>query len=285
LTIPIAIYQEFVMAARRSQDNFPIGPIFIVLGVVVGIPFLIFMACGVGWFFTAIMARRAAVVGIAEEVADMPPPRIVMEQPAAGPNPLVPKALPQPPAPAGVAGKKMIDLIPLINPQLDSVHGRWAVAKNVLHCNDAHFVPRIQIPYQPPREYDFIVVFSQPALRNGISMVMPNPANGNSFFWFLGNDDGSGYGFQANPDVGGQIPGLVKANTICTTTVQVRANSVEGFVNGKQLVNHPTNFADLTCDNWRELRDKSLLAVACDDPTVFHHVRLIEITGQGKKMR
>jgi hypothetical protein len=273
--------------ARRSQSSSMVGPILLIVGLVVGIPLVILMICGGVFIYLGLMARNAAV-----EVANNMPP-IVIERPGDpfGKQPnlnndIVPNALPQPPAPAGIKGKTMVDLIPLINAQADAVHGRWAIANNALHCNDAHFVPRIQIPYQPPREYDFIVVFSQPGLRNGISMVMPNPAIiGNSFFWYLGSEDGSAFGFQANPDKSGRQPGIVKANTIVTTTVQVRANGVKGFVNGKLMLDHPTDFRDLTCDNWRDLRDKSLLAVACDDPTVFHHVRLVEITGKGKKMR
>ena len=42
------------------------------------------------------------------------------------------------------------------------------------------FVPRVQFPYQPPQEYDYVVTFLQPGLRNGISLIMPNP-NGGSF--------------------------------------------------------------------------------------------------------
>lgn len=276
--------------ARRSQSS-PLPLILLILGIVLGIPIVMLMICGGIFVYSAVRAKRA-VEEFANEVNKMPPPQIVIERPNPRPfgNPggdpvLVPNPPPQPPAPKGIAGKTMVDLIPLINAQGDAVHGKWAVEGNVLHCNDAHFVPRIQIPYQPPREYDFIVVFSQPNLRNGISMIMPKPNGGGSFFWYLGSEEGSAYGFQANPDKSGRTPGIVMPNTVVTTTVQVRANSVKALVNGKQVINHVTDYRDLTCDNWRDIRDKTLLAVACDDPTVFHHVRVIEITGQGRKMR
>ena len=84
---------------------------------------------------------------------------------------------------------------------------------------------RAQFPYLLPEEYDFVVTFLQPGLRNGISLVMPNP-HGGSFFWFLGSDNGAGYGFHANPDKRGTIPGLIQANTIHTTKVEVRKKGV-----------------------------------------------------------
>src|SRR5262249_45048870 len=61
---------------------------------------------------------------------------------------------------------KTYDLIPLIDPARDRQHGDWVVQANgELRCDSAHFVPRIHVPYRPPQEYDFTVVFSQPALR------------------------------------------------------------------------------------------------------------------------
>jgi hypothetical protein len=194
---------------------------------------------------------------------------------------LVPNAAVQPPRPRTPVGKPVIDLVPRIDPVRDAIHGRWAVANNVLHCNDAHFVPRVQIPYRPPREYDFIVTFSQPSLRNGISLIMPNPNGGGSFFWYLGGGQGSDFGFWTTLRKGKPLPGLIQAGTAYSTTVQVRRNGVKGLVNGKVLMSHRTDFRDLTCDNWRQLRDTTLLGVACDDPTVFHYVWLVEITGKG----
>ncbi len=286
----------------RSQQGFPLWPIFLILAIVLGIPLLVLLVCGIGMAFTTFMAHKA-VEHVHDEVVNARPPVIVIDPPRPNPFPpappkpgplpnpvfdpngLVPDAPPQPPAPAGVPGKTMIDLIPLINTEADRIHGRWMVHNNVLHCNEGGLVPRIKIPYQPPREYDFVVTFSQPTLRNGISLIMPNPNGGNSFFWFLGSEHGKLYGFHANPNIQGQVDGLIKPKTVTTTVVQVRANTVKGFVNGKQMIGHATNFQDLLCDGWRDIRDKSVLAVACDDPTVFHHVRLIEISGKGTKTR
>jgi hypothetical protein len=198
-----------------------------------------------------------------------------------------PAPVPIPREPVGVPGKTMIDLIPLIDPVKDKVHGnRWEVFNNELHCKGDTFVPRIEIPYLPPEEYDFIVVFSQPKLRNGISLIMPKPNAGGSFFWYLGSGSGTACGFAAAPNNKElKIPGLIQPNTAYTTKVEVRRTSVAGFVDGKECIRHQTDYADLTCDKWRAIRDRRLLAVACDDPTVFHFVRIVEVTGTGSRAR
>jgi hypothetical protein len=192
----------------------------------------------------------------------------------------------KPPPPTGVPGKKQYDLIALIDPSKDAVENRrWEIIDKELHCKDGSFVPRMEIPYRPPEEYDFIVTFSQPGLRNGISLIMPNPRGG-SFFFHIGDGDGSNFGFAGKPaNFDGQAQGLIRVNTAYTTTVQVRRDGVRALLNGKELSNLKTDFSNLTCDNWRQIRDTKLLAVACDDPTVFHYVQIVEITGAGQRTR
>jgi hypothetical protein len=111
---------------------------------------------------------------------------------------------------------------------------------------------------------------------------MPNPTGG-SFFWFLGSEDGQAYGFHGKKE--GRQPGLIKANTIHNTVVQVRKASVRALVDGKEMMRLETNFRDLTCDDWRRIHNTNYVAVACDDPTVFYYVRIVEVTGKGKKGR
>jgi len=180
------------------------------------------------------------------------------------------------------------DLIPLIDPKLDRQHGdRWAVlASGELRCDDQHAVPRIHVPYKPPEEYDFTVVFSQPNLRNGISLIMPKPGGG-QFFWAIGYGGGTEYGFGGVQRTAGRIDGLIKTNTKYETTVQVRRGGVVGCINGRILASHQTNYNDLrnAHEDWRDMKDKTVLAVACDDPTTFHVIRITEVTGQGTRIR
>jgi hypothetical protein len=199
-----------------------------------------------------------------------------------GSGTVVPNAPPMPPMPAELDGKPSVNLVPLANLYKDVVQGRWLVANKVLHCNDGNFVPRIQFPYRPPAEYDFVVTFWQPGLRNGITLIMPNP-NGGSFFWFVGNEGGAGYGFHAKPNKEGRQPGLIRAKSIHTTVVRVRRGSVSGLVDGKELMRLETDFRDLDSDHWRRIPNTDFVALACDDPTVFYYVRIAELSGKGQK--
>jgi hypothetical protein len=180
---------------------------------------------------------------------------------------------------------KTYDLIPLIDPKADRVHGDWVVtASGELRCDSGGLVPRIHVPYRPPQEYDFTVVFSQPNLRNGISLVMPK-ADGTQFFWYVAGG-GKDYGLAAKDgNKGGHYEDMIKANVKYQTTVQVRRDRVRGCLNGRVLLDHRTNFTELNSDNWRDMKDKTILAVACDDPTTFHAVRITEVTGAGTRVR
>jgi hypothetical protein len=207
------------------------------------------------------------------------PLRILPSLPPATP---IANAIPQPEAPPAVAGKKTIDLVPLFDQKKDVALGRWVVVKNTLHCNDMSNVPRIQFPYEPPQEYDYIVTFSQPTLRNGVSLVMPNPKGGMFHFGFGFH---GGWRYDLHGSNFGTVPNMLSANKAYTVTVQVRRDGVKALLDGKELLAHKTDFRDLTCDGYRDMPNKKFLALACDDPTVFHYVQVVEITGAGKPGR
>jgi hypothetical protein len=202
--------------------------------------------------------------------------------PSLPPGTPIANAIPQPEAPPAVAGKKTIDLVGYFDQKKDVVYGRWVVVKNTLHCNDMSNVPRIQFPYEPPQEDDFLVTFSQPNLRNGISLVMPNPRGGMFHFGFGFH---GGWRYELHGFNLGTVASVLSANKPYTVTVQVRRDGVRALLDGKELLAHKTDFRDLTCDGYRDMPNKKFLAVACDDPTVFHYIQVVEIMGAGKPGR
>jgi WD40 repeat protein len=188
------------------------------------------------------------------------------------------------PKPALVSDKGGIDLIPLLDLTTDVVHGKWKMTGKSLECTDSNFIPRVQFPYQPPEEYDFIVTFTQSKLRNGVSLMMPKPQGGGAFFWSIGSSFGSEFYFSARGVKHERSEGLVQSDRLHTTMVQVRKDGVRGYLDGKKIAEH-FDFTTLMSDFWRKMPDTSLLAIGCDDPTIFHSVRVVEVSGPGKKTR
>jgi hypothetical protein len=217
----------------------------------------------------------------------VPPPSAVARvgsNPSPPPSDPIVQAVPNPSPPAEPRGKTTIDLMSLIDPTKDVVHGKWEVKDKTLLCTEKDDVQRIEIPYHPPEEYDLVVVFSQPKMNGGVALVLPNPKGG-SLWWEIGAFTGRSYHLGLDKTYPTMVqPRFLKDNTAYNTTVQVRRDSIRCLLDGKELVNHKTNFSDLAKAGRFELRDATVPGVVCSDPTVFHYLKLVEVTGKGSKI-
>ena len=177
-------------SSANNSDSSTIKLILLIIGLVVGIPAIIavLVVCLV-FTVTFFVVKKTVEVGneFVQEVAKHQDEIQRAQREALDKAKKELKDVPNLPPLRKIPGTNMSDLIGLLDPQKDTVDNRkWEIINKELVCKEGNFVPRIQIPYIPPAEYDFIVTFSQPGLRNGISMIMPNP-NGGSFYFFLGN--------------------------------------------------------------------------------------------------
>ena len=155
-------------------------------------------------------------------------------------------------------------------------------------CSSGIGEERIEIPYQPPAEYDFKIGFTKLSGNNFIIQILSEKAL--PFIWLMSTGGDytfhyvKGYGTGQNKTaVHG--PGIA-ANARHISIVRVRKNGVEAFFDGRPLSKWRTDYADVSIEPFWLLRDNSLLGLATEDAkTVFHSVEVKEITDKGKFTR
>lgn len=185
--------------------------------------------------------------------------------------------------------RRVVNLLKLVDV---ATYGRpadkWTMQNGALVCTRGSFVPKVVIPYEPPEEYDFKIVFSQPKLRNPVCMIMPK--NGASFSWEVGGTNGQ-FAFSIEPPSGGknpvdfQVKGAQQPGRVHTTIVQVRNGGVRAFYDGRPVAQYATDYSDMKTNSWRDIREKNFLAVGCDDPAIFHVIELTEVRGRGRHVK
>jgi serine/threonine protein kinase len=194
------------------------------------------------------------------------------------------------PSPAGRSANLpngAVDLLPIIDLKKDVIHGDWAAEGQVLHCRSQGLLPRIQVPYRPPEEYDYSVTYYQPNLRNGVCLVVPRPNNAGAFLWVIGGNSKK-TAFSTPAESGwmwAEAAAQFQANRRYTTTVQVRRDKVRGLVDGQFVQDVARNDDRLGFSHWYTMRDVSCLGFVCDDPTVFESAYVVELSGKGTRTR
>src|SRR5262245_6543043 len=123
-----------------------------------------------------------------------------------------------PPAAEKPFQPRTLDLVSIIDPDRHVVkgQGKWVKTGKELVCQDQHFAPRVQIPYEPPEEYDLIIKFSQQKLRHAVTAMLPN-RNGGSFLWKVGVHNGNDFELMSTARKPVKSPDLLKASTLHTT--------------------------------------------------------------------
>ncbi|MCX6897380.1 MAG: SUMF1/EgtB/PvdO family nonheme iron enzyme [Verrucomicrobia bacterium] len=179
--------------------------------------------------------------------------------------------------------KNAINLLPLIDLQEDAASGQWKLENGALF--GAKGVACLELPYRPPDEYDFRIVFTPRG--PGVNGCQHIAIAGKQFVWNFGAGKGRLFGFE---EVDGQT---VQASPLSvvgepmrpgkryTSLVEVRHGRVRSYLDGRLLVElNPEQVALNAGDHWR-LRDGSRLGVGTQNQCTYHAIEVREVTGKG----
>jgi hypothetical protein len=185
-----------------------------------------------------------------------------------------------------------INLVKLIDLNKDVVNGVWKLQGDKLMSDNTQ-AARVEIPYEPPSEYDLRVTFTRNDGQGDVFFALTK--NNRSFEWGMGVAGNTCFGFgiyrgQWVGDPGCQgatvIPNGITNGKVHMSLVQVRKDGLKGFLDGKLIKELKDPYADLSSHGMLRLRNESILGVGSYlSATTFLKVELIEVTGKGKKTR
>lgn len=201
------------------------------------------------------------------------------------------KRLDQIQAAVGLAPGAGINLLRLIDLKKDVIAGDWKQDGSAV-VSDASDAPRLELPYQPPEEYDFRIVITR---REGemLDVFQILAAQGKQFMWLTGGKNGVfGFGMvqgkwapqPTNPTfVRGPATGDVGVTQ--TSLVEVRKDGVKAYLDGK-LISQWKTYADFSMNSTYALRDDKRLGIGTyRTATAFQKIEVVEVTGKGKLLR
>jgi predicted Ser/Thr protein kinase len=199
---------------------------------------------------------------------------------------------------ASSPAKKTHHLLPLADPAKDGVSGDWSRQGPYALAVKASAAARLQLPYEPPQEYDFIMDFT--VTKGSADVVQILSVGGRNFMWKMG---AAGYGSEpAHPDwfgfemVDGQYFRTNKTKTITpwklengvrhSATLAVRKDGVTATVDGKEVIQFKTDFKNVSGHSAFKLKDERSLGLGawgCD--VSFHRAEVREVSGKGTLTR
>ena len=238
---------------------------------------------------------QSAAKAVADDVqANLKQPLVVPGRPQEqqvipGPNGPAPQGNVVPDANQPEPG--MIDLLALIDPEKDAVMGKWQKQNGKL-VSDPTGITRLEIPYQPPEEYDFKITFTRMA-GDEFTVAQCLFKSDRHFMWqvghtgntFVGFERINGQGVESNPSGIRRFPVLTNGR-VHTSEVRVRNTGLTGYLDGQPVCQWNTNYSDMGYWAGFSPRQENLLALATiENRVAFHTVEVREVTGHGRSFR
>ncbi len=187
-----------------------------------------------------------------------------------------------------------VDLLALVDVKRDALAGEWTREANSLKVKQAGStsnVPRLQLPYQPPEEYDFEIEFTQGNGNGTVEQLLS--AQSRSFAWVLNFvlKDGVKAGFETldgmnlvnRKDASIMRPKPLDPGRRYRSRVEVRKGKLRAFLDDELLVEWSGDVQRLDIVPRNALRNTQHLGLAANDRGVlFHKVTVREVSGSGK---
>ncbi len=188
-----------------------------------------------------------------------------------------------------------IDLLALVDPEKDTLSGKWTRVADGLHGEklpEGKGGQYLQLPYEVPEEYDFRITLTH--LFGNCDATQILCAGDRHFVWCTASgqsDKWAGFNMiNGKPmmlnGAGVKLPGPREVNRRYESLVEVRRDRVTGYVVGQKLVEWKTNYRDITPDPGYIIPNPKALGVGIWwSKTVFHEIAVREVTGEGKVLR
>lgn len=191
---------------------------------------------------------------------------------------------------AEIAQYGFIDLLKMIDPAKDSVATTWTKENGILR-DGMNFRSRLQVPYEPPDEYDLQMVFTTTG--DGNPMFIGLVAGGKQCHVFIdawnktGIDNIDTKGTPLSQGTNflnyGKGEEYGKDNVVL---VQVRKKGITLNVNGKTAFTWEGPLSRLSPNaEWSVPNPKALYLGAWDRPLAIRKYALVPVSGQGHRLR
>jgi hypothetical protein len=183
-----------------------------------------------------------------------------------------------------------IDLLKLIDTTKDTVSGSWKLQNGKLNSENAGLA-RIELPYSPPEEYDFRIVFTRTQGNNDVNQMLYSPTGKTSFALHMGGWDNMFMGFSKVKGASGNAnPTTTKTplenNHKYEAIIKVRKDGITATLDGVQKCQYKTNYNDISEYPDLKLKNPQCLGLGSYMSAVtFESVQVKEITGKGKLLR
>jgi hypothetical protein len=195
---------------------------------------------------------------------------------------------------------RTVDLLALADPARDAIFGTWQRLEGALVSDNAGMwevgmgASRLALPYRPPAEYDFRIVFTKRSGLHCVSQIFV--AHNQTYAWVMGGWGNSVFAFENMRGLHGNEPGNTTRvqQASCLTTGQryeavlrVRRDGATALLDGRVISRTPNNYSELTTPQVYHLKNRhgSLGIAIWESQTAFHIVEVIEHSGPGTVLR